>query len=314
MKTRNIFLLLAACAFSVSAAVQTAESQALARSVPIADVHMHVDGGFFVGRFIDRMVENNVVYGGAVGAYSPKLSEALGQRYIAAIGQDEFFDVFKKQGPSGLTQLANFSSLFEKAERLFSEGKIRGFGEIHSDNHVSLPLVMQRKIRLRSPVIERMYEMANKYGGFVQIHSQYDQDFEADLRYLSGQYPNAFTVLSHCLPLSSPAILDRFFSEMPNVVCELSANGPVHAELGGRRARMYTSEGPRREWADLIRKHPDRIMLGTDPCCGTERRYPEMIKELRTFLLPYFELEVIEKLAYKNALTWFKISPAAGSR
>jgi len=48
-------------------------------------------------------------------------------------------------------------------------------------------------------------------------------------------------------------------------------------------------------------------MLGTDPCCGLETRYSEMIEDLRTMFLPYLEPEVAEKIAYKNALRWFKL-------
>ena len=101
--------------------------------------------------------------------------------------------------------------------------------------------------------------------------------------------------------------MDQFFTDLPNVVCEISGkNGPVHAgpfESG----RMFDKDGVKPTWLDVIKKHPDRIMLGTDPCCRLETRYSEMIDDMRTMFLPYFEPEVVEKISYKNAVRLFKL-------
>jgi predicted TIM-barrel fold metal-dependent hydrolase len=70
---------------------------------------------------------------------------------------------------------------------------------------------------------------------------------------------------------------------------------------------MFGNDGVKQAWLDVIQKHPDRVMLGTDPCCGLETRYSEMIDDMRTKFLPYFEPNVIEKIAYKNAVRLFKL-------
>ena len=66
-------------------------------------------------------------------------------------------------------------------------------------------------------------------------------------------------------------------------------------------------DGVKPAWLDVIKKHSDRVMLGTDPCCRIETRYSEMINDMRTIFLPYFEPEVVKKLLTKmqyDYLNW----------
>jgi predicted TIM-barrel fold metal-dependent hydrolase len=52
----------------------------------------------------------------------------------------------------------------------------------------------------------------------------------------------------------------------------------------------------------LIEDFPDRVMMGTDPCCGLMRKYGEIIKVMRTNALAAMKPETLEKVAYKNAM------------
>jgi len=303
---KKLFLALA-FAFSHSFAQPTAQSIELAKTIPIADVHMHVHNTSYSPSSSDfkyQMEKNNVQWAGGVGDYQTYLANALGNRYISAIGQDEFMNT---RSESALVDPEHFKSMFTQAEEMFKAGTLKGFGEIHSDNHRSGSPDISRQIRIRSPAIEKMYEIANKYGAYIQVHAEYDTQFVEDLYYMSKTYPSTLTVLAHCLPRSNPKIMDQFFTDLPNVVCEISGkNGPVHAgpfESG----RMFDKDGVKPTWLDVIKKHPDRIMLGTDPCCRLETRYSEMIDDMRTMFLPYFEPEVVEKISYKNAVRLFKL-------
>jgi hypothetical protein len=51
-----------------------------------------------------------------------------------------------------------------------------------------------------------------------------------------------------------------------------------------------------------IREFPDRFLLGTDPCCGLDHLYDEMISELRLYFLANLPKEIAEKIAYKNII------------
>ena len=295
---------------SWASADPTTEAAALANTVPIADVHMHFYGNndLTVAEQIAQMDRNNVRWGGGVGSYNTQLSQALGPRYFGTIGDREFTKVLFRDGEKGLQNDKHplFVEFFLRAEKMLTAGTVKGFGEIHVDNMSggSNNSRFQRKIPLDSPVIRRMYALADRHKGFVQIHINRSDDALLDLRKLSLEFPNATTILAHCMPRSRPENLAAIFDEVPNVFCELSGSGVMH----GIR-RTSTEDGLRPNWVNLIARYPDRVMVGSDPCCGLHRKYDEIIKELRTHVLAHIPPEIIEKVAYQNAVRVFGLKP-----
>ncbi|MRD56421.1 amidohydrolase family protein [Betaproteobacteria bacterium LSUCC0115] len=291
------------------AAEPTDVTRELARTVPLADFHMHVYGvkGSTPSNILRFMKENNVQWGGGVGHYQAEMQDELGPRYIAAIGSRAWAQVFRTRAASGLQILdqSAFDDLFAQAEQLFKEGKLKGFGEIHVKNKQKFDPSFERSIPLDSPVINKMYELANRYGGFVQIHSMggifggYDE-----VSVMAERYPKALTILSHCLPATPPHLIGKLLDKHPNVACELSAQGLVHMPppVGGR---VFNRDGLRAEWANVIERHPTRFFVGTDPCCGLEDKYGEMIAEIRQNLLPYLTPNTLRRVAYQNAVERF---------
>jgi predicted TIM-barrel fold metal-dependent hydrolase len=307
-KTALILALLSSSAF----AQPTPDSIAFAKVVPIADIHMHTNrlNPRSASWWKETMDANGVKWGGAVGDYREDVQAELGERYIPTLGQPEFFTVFFRfRGASQLADPDNFKDLYAQADQLFTAGKIKGLGEFHTDNHTSGHPRIRRHIRTDNPAMRKFYEIANKHSGFVQIHAQFDRDFEKDILSLSADFPNTTTVLSHCLSTSNADDLATLFKQRKNIVCELSAGGTeLHRLLGlNNPARVYDSGGPFNNWKTLIETYPNQVMLGTDPCCGADGGYSELISEMRTNLLPYFKTEIIEKVAYKNAVRLFKL-------
>ena len=295
-------------------AQSTPQTIEFAKTIPIADVHMHTyfRGGPSSAAFLEQMDKNNVGWGGAVGDYRADVADKLKDRYIPAIGQMEFMEVFFSRGASALTDEENwtFKRLYKNAEEQFANGTIKGFGELHTDNHSSGPQNIRRTIRTDNPAIRRMYSIANKYNGFVQLHSQHDENFTTDILKLSADFPNSITVLSHCLPASQPRDLANLFSQRKNIVCEMSATGSAHNKILGinRPARAFDDNGLRPAWKNLIETYPDQIMVGTDACCGWFNSYSDMVAEIRNNLLPYLSSDLMEKVAYKNAVRIFKLN------
>ncbi len=275
--------------------------------LPIADVHMHEYLGTLEEAewFKKHMLENGVRWGGAVGNYSSQMSDLLGDAYIPAFGQKFWNLAFFRDGPDALSDINNrfISRGLAKAEELFASGLIKGFGEIHTDTHQER---MARHLRLLNPVTEKMMEISDRYHGFVQVHTTAHNDnlsqLENDIIYLSQKYKNSSLILSHCLPgesRDSIQVLESVFSKTQNVFCEISGNnGPVLNGVG----RMYKKGGIRGNWKNFIEKYSDRVMVGSDPCCGQRNKFPALIQSIREDFLPYLSPSTREKVAYQNAV------------
>jgi predicted TIM-barrel fold metal-dependent hydrolase len=284
------------------------ESEALAQSVPIADAHMHFDiGRQSVWQMLQRMKDSNVRWGGAVGDYSAELQAALGPNYIAALGQAEFTKVLLSSGERGLQNIDHpvFVQFFREATALMALGKARGFGEIHINNRSNAAPndLFSRSIPLDSPVVRRMYEIANLHSGFVQIHYNRDPNTVDQIVQMAQRYPNALTIVAHCMPLGSPDDVERIFDTVTNVMCEISGATPIHGVK-----RLLTYEGINSRWLELIENYPDRVMMGTDPCCGLMNRYGEIVQLMRSKALAAMTPKTLEKVAYQNAQRVFGLT------
>lgn len=296
-----------------SFAQSSPETVELAKKIPIADVHMHTyqQNPRSATWWKEQMDANGVKWGGAVGDYREDVQAELKDRFIPAIGQIAFFKVFFKDNTRGLIDPENpvFQDLYGRADKLFESGLVKGFGEFHTDNHTSGHPRIRRVIRTDNPAMRKFYAIAEKHSGFVQIHAEFDKDFEKDILSLSANFPNVTTVLSHCLSTNDANSLASLFSKRTNITCEMSATGEaINRLLGLNKSPIaFNSSGPFKDWKKLIESYPDQVMLGTDPCCGADRGYSELISELRANLLPYFSPEIMEKLAYKNAVRIFKL-------
>jgi Tat protein secretion system quality control protein TatD with DNase activity len=282
------------------------ESEALAQSVPIADVHMHFNpkGRQTVEQMVQRMQEGNVRWGGAVGDYTSDMQAVLGDRYIAAIGQAEFTKVVLSSGEKGMQNIEHpvFVDFFKEAEVLMATGKARGFGEIHIDNKTTSNLndPFGRSIPLESPVVQRMYEIANMHNGFIQIHYDKNHRTVDQIIAMAQRYPKSLTIVSHCMPKGSPDDMRKIFAAAPNVVCEISGATHIHGI-----PRIVAQSGINSFWLQMIEDYPDRVMMGTDPCCGLMGRYNEIVQLMRSKALAAMKPETLEKVAYKNALRIF---------
>jgi predicted urease superfamily metal-dependent hydrolase len=283
---------------------------AVAKSIPIADTHMHFYGnnGLTTSEQVDQMNRNNVRWGGGVGAFNAEMQQLLGGRYFGSIGDREFTRVLFSDGEAGLQDADHpiFVEFFSYARQMLADRTVRGFGEIHVDNVSSSSgnRRFERRIPLNSPVIRKIYALADEFKGYVQIHVNRTDAAIEDLHTLSREFPNATTILSHCLPRSRAEDLAAIFAATKNVFCELSGSGVTH----GIR-RTFTDDGLRPEWTEMIEAYPDRVMIGSDPCCGLHRKYDEIIADLRSKILAHLSPSTMEKVAYGNAVRIFGLAP-----
>ena len=307
-----IFLGLLGVCTPVTSASIIPESVELSKSVPIADVHMHLVG-ISLSDHQSQMDRSNVRWGGGVGRASDKsptpdeVRKAFGSRYFFGLGQEEFTRVFFSSGANGLVdpQSVAFAEMFAAADQLLQDRQAYGFGELHIDNSKSFSTFQfARKVKFDNPVIRKIYELANRHGGFVQIHMQADPENLADLERYLGEFPKANTVLSHSLPYSKQPMLRELLAKHPNLYLDLSRKGSILNDKEAAQA-FTASSGPKDNWLKTIEQFPDRFMVGSDTHAPDEHRYDDVMKEFRQGLFPYLRPETVKKVAYENAVRLF---------
>lgn len=291
------------------------ESIELAKSVPIADVHMHtVDRS--VAFHKEQMDRNNVKWGGGVGPTgrnppsTKDIQSALGIRYFFGLGQAEFTQVFFTAGADGLVNKNNgiFSEMFKAADGLFESKKAYGFGEIHIDNNNSAPSPrFRRKLTLDNPVLRTMYEIANKHSAFVQLHMEADDVNIAALKGYLSEFPNVSTIISHGLPQGRQTLIRDLLEQHSNIYFELSRKGAVLNEKEAGQA-FSTRNGVKDFWLKSLETYPDRFMIGSDTHEPDESKYDAVMSEFRDGLFPYLRPETLKKVAYQNAVRVFKLT------
>jgi predicted TIM-barrel fold metal-dependent hydrolase len=120
---------------------------------------------------------------------------------------------------------------------------------------------------------------------------------------MAKRYPKTLTIVAHCIPVGSPDDIRRIFAAVPNVMCEISGATHLHGVK-----RIVAPEGINSRWVQMIEDYPDRVMIGTDPCCGLMRRYGEIVQMMCSKALAAMKPETLEKVAYKNALRIFGLT------
>jgi len=307
-----ILICVSSLCFATLAQAQNA-SQALAEKVPIADVHRHVQRWVSPEQLKQQMQEQNVGWSGAVGApFGPwdtaPYAKLLGKKYIATAGQVELSGIYAQHGASGLTDinLDPYQTFLQRSDKLFADGRIKGFGELILNNQTSNPLVsFRRKVNIDSAPIEAMFKIAAKHKGFVQIHSEDDADSVDQIKTLAVKYPNVAIILSHCLLTGNVELVKSLLNQHPNLYCEMSARSKSHyPNIDNEKIRtrvIYGEDFARDEWIKLIDSLPTRFMVGTDTY-NPNVNFEQNIAEIRKGLLARLQPASIELVAYKNAV------------
>jgi hypothetical protein len=295
--------------------VKVQESIELAKTVPIADVHMHtVDRS--VSFHKEQMDRNNVKWGGGVGPTGKNppstkdIQAALGSKYFFGLGQAEFTQVFFSAGAEGLTNTNSpaFVEMFKVADGMLGTRQAYGFGEIHIDNNNSSPSSnFRRKVTLDNPVVRTMYEIANKHSSFIQLHMEADDANIAVLQRYLLAYPQVSTIISHGLPYGKQTLIRDFLKKYPNIYFELSRKGAVLNEKEAGQA-FSIRHGVKEFWLKSLEMYPDRFMVGSDTHAPDESKYDDVMREFREGLFPYLQPETLKKIAYQNAVRVFRLT------
>lgn len=314
---RLLFIALAAASIiapPAGAADPTPDSRRLAAELPLADMHMHLYRGLTPAQLKDRMDRNNIRWAGAVGPVMPGIDprpfiELLGGRYIPMAGQPEVHSVFSSRGAAALADAENsvFAAMIARADDLFRSGHIRGFGELILNNKASNPQPsLRRKAAIDSPFTRKMFEIAARNNGVIQIHTEDDEDSLSGLEALMKTYPTVPVILSHCLVVTKDTSMpERMLKSSPLVHCDLSARSA--SGKGRADRRIFGPDFVEPQWLRLIEAYPDRFVVGSD-ATDDKVDFDKVIGDIRNGLLPRLPARAARKVAHENAQKLFGLT------
>ena len=278
------------------------------QTMPIADVHLHVfnnPSDYIDAEFIiEKLKSNNIKWAGGVGdGGNKKIRKFLGERYISAFGQSDWTEVFMSGGNSALEDKNNFRNFFDK----FNNGDYDGIGEIHINSLGKAP----RDTPIDGAMMVEIYQFLQKRNGWIAIHTSAKRAPVGDLIKTINKYSKVKFILSHCLFDPATRVMRKIFEETKNSYCDISGNGPIAGKADKFRDReiIYgpSHGGLSASWKSLIEDFPDRVMIGTDTCCGVHENYDGIILNIRKYVLASLDEPVRSMVAYRNALAIFNL-------
>jgi hypothetical protein len=165
-------------------------------------------------------------------------------------------------------------------EQRLARGGYKGIGEFHLFSDAAAA----------TPVVRRVVEMAVARDIFVHVHSGV-----GPVRVLMGIDPKLKILWAHA-----------GMSEPPEVVAEiLGRDDRVWTEVSFRAGAIGGDGGIDPKWRDLMLRHTDRVMIGTDTYVTSRwDGYGRLVEEHRRWLA-HLPRAAAEQIAWRNAVRLF---------
>lgn len=221
-----------------------------------------------------------------------KLKKEFGENFLI------FVDVHKRK--------KNSYKIEKKRVKLvggfYESGLIAGLGEIYVDlSHAPFaPRGIKSDITTNN---EATYlKIANKLSMPIHVHHESaDKDFENIIK----KYSNIKFILSHCGYLN-PGQLDKLMKGNKNLFADLSLITNRYFGPFEKRGVLITTS-PSEAWLELLTKHSDRFMVGSDIGANLDRAkmLPLVMRDYR-MLLGNLPPDVAKKIASENYLRIFQ--------
>lgn len=291
-----MFKIINASILSIASLAVSTTVMAEIYSGPIADAHAHLPGRISVGElsaaYEKAGVEDAVIFVNPFkGGKLKKIKSSLGDGFLL------FPDVHK--GKKRHYHLD--SKKLSRMGKLYKKGIISGIGEVYFDLSYAPFAPAGIKNDIRSSDELSFFREANQLSIPIHFHHENpEQDVSSTLR----EFSNIPFILSHSGYLK-PSALDQLMSDHDNLFADLSLISNYH--FGPFKEDPLVKKEPSREWKELLVKHQDRFMVGSDIGSDSKRvaMLSSVIEDYRV-LLGGLPDDVAKKIAYQNFKRVFK--------
>ncbi len=243
--------------------------------LPIFDTHMHYSHGAWVDyplQDISKRLDRAGIAGGFVSSTPDD-----GTRMMQKHDPTRVVAVLRPyHGEAGTGNWTTTPGMWEYIEKRLSEQAYKAFGEFHL-NSIE---------QANSEVVRKIAAEAVKRNMLLQIHSS-----ETEIRAVLAHTPKARVMWAHMGMSASAAEVDALMREFPSLLADTALRDGSIAPGGLLDAA----------WRDVLIRHADRIMVGSDTWVPSRwGSYEEIIEGHRVYLrqLPR---DVAEKIAWRTA-------------
>jgi Tat protein secretion system quality control protein TatD with DNase activity len=292
-------------------------------SLPIVDVHGHLNGDMSAEQLIELMDNSGVsrmvlmprYFGGRRSGGSGSDEQALEYaktypgRFIPFVaGQRDMLD----ERDRWLNPDRQAENLLQEMETELRTQQFYGIGELIIRHYAfgGPRGGRERDIPVNTPLMGRFAELAGRYEVPLLIHAEGEPDVVTGMKQLLEKNPKTRIIWAHNCGRSSPEIIRAMLAGYFNLSCDLGGmlNAPF-APYGRywpkRTPWMFLIEDGNGnlfpEMKALYEAFPNRFFLGTDPAftpaLRTYTRRIERFRELLSGLTP----ETARRLGFQNA-------------
>ncbi|MAT64392.1 MAG: hypothetical protein CMN57_01950 [Gammaproteobacteria bacterium] len=218
---------------------------------PLADIHIHYKWNQKdttpARKAADILAEHHIELAVVIGT-PPALALELAQ-----LAPQRIIPIWSPYRDSGeWSRWAFDQEVPQRAREALASGRYHGIGELH--------LIGGFTPDWNTPVIRALLELGAEFEVPVMLHTEFSRN-----DYLLGlcrAHPQTRILWAHAGAILEPAAVDAVLAACPNVWAELSARDPWRYV----RHPITAADGALLpEWEALIRRYPDRFMVGSDP-------------------------------------------------
>jgi hypothetical protein len=282
-----------------------------AATLPIIDLHLHLDGWDIPG-LVKLFGELGVARAGnGMWSGSDRATLDYAQQYSAwflPFGGERAIEAFMRGGSEQAWNLEDPAVLayLDQLEADLRAGRFEGIGELLPNSRGSSPGLGTR-YPADSPLMQRLWALSATYQVPLSVHMDATEDSVAEMERLLASDRQGTWIWAHTGWFAEPPLLRRLLEAHPNLFCELSWRVPTGGAGNSGLIRIvdlvnfWADEGRLRpEWKELLEEFPDRFVIGTDAITPTLDTYARVIGVWR-LLLAQLSPETAAMLAHRNA-------------